>query len=217
MLTLAAVYTGTLRELPEGQQTGIFKTSTSAKVWIGPEGLQGDVQADRRVHGGPEKAVHQMSTQTYERLQVAFPHLSAKLTPGSLGENLTIPGMDDFEVCIGDCWRVGEALLQVNQMRRPCWKINHRFDEDGLSHFLQESHATGWYYRVLEPGFVQAGDPVALEAQPHPGYTLAALWQLYQEQRPTFEALADWAALPALTLDWRIRLQQRHDWQRANP
>lgn len=213
MPELLAVYLGRLRELPpEGQLTGMFKTACQDRLWIGPEGLEGDVQADRRFHGGPEKAVHQMSLTTYQRISEKFPLLKAMAQPGSLGENLSVTDMDDSNVCIGDRIRIGTALLEVSQPRSPCWKINHRFDEASLSRFLQDSGCPGWYYRVLEPGHVQAGDAVAIEARPHPDHTLSALWVLYNDLNPSLATLADWAALDALNSDWRLKFRQRLEW-----
>ena len=119
---------------------------------IGPEGFSGDAQADRRVHGGPEKAVHLYPAAHYTRLAERFPEAAAQLQPGSLGENISSSTLDETRVRIGDIFRLGEARLQVCQPRSPCWKIDDRFGCAGMAAYIAEQRLTGWYFRVLQPG-----------------------------------------------------------------
>lgn len=216
-MILAAVFVGGIRPLPpEGQSTGMFKTAVTGLVEAGPQGLAGDVQADRRVHGGPEKAVHHYPAGHYRRLALAFPECAALLIPGVLGENLSTEGMTEESVCLGDVLRMGGCVLQVSQPRRPCWKINHRLGEPGAAQFITEHGITGWYYRVLEPGTLGPGDTVELLARNPEPVSLARLWQASLEPRPDPSELEFQARTPGLTPAWAKRLEDRARWLRDN-
>lgn len=155
---MTTLFLGGIRPLPpENQPTGMFKREHLQPVWLGAEGLAGDAQADRRVHGGPEKAFHQYPVGHYAQLAAAFPEAAPLLVPGSLGENLSVPGWDEATVCIGDVFRLGDARIQVSQPRSPCWKIDRRFGQEGMMRLIAERGLTGWYYRVVEEGEVAAG------------------------------------------------------------
>jgi MOSC domain-containing protein YiiM len=166
-LIVKALYRGRLRSLePEGQRTGIYKDPIDVAE-VTAEGIAGDQQADRRFHGGAEKALHQYAVSSYERIVESFPELQGTAVPGSIGENISSSGLTDAGVCIGDIYRMGPVLVQVSQPRSPCWKINHRFRVERLSRFIEQHRITGWYYRVLEPGVLTVGDDIALVERPN--------------------------------------------------
>lgn len=207
---------GGIGALPEGRPTAIYKAPVEAPVDIGPEGLAGDAQADRRVHGGPEKAVHLYPADHYPKLAAAFPEAAGTLVVGSLGENLSVTGVSEADICIGDVFAFGGARLQVSQPRSPCWKIDSRHGQDGMAAFIAEHGLTGWYFRVLQSGRAAPGDGLELlERNPEP-LTLAEMWRGWQAHRPDPAALARWAATPGLTPDWRRRLEQRVVWLQAH-
>ena len=157
-MAMVTLYLGGIRPLPpENQPTGVFKREHPQSVWLGIEGLAGDAQADRRVHGGPEKALHQYPVAHYARLATAFPDAAPLLVPGSIGENLSVPGWDETNVRIGDVFRFGDARIQVSQPRSPCWKIDRRYGTQGMARHISEHGLTGWYFRVLEEGEVAPG------------------------------------------------------------
>jgi MOSC domain-containing protein YiiM len=211
------LYCGGIRPLPpENQPTGIFKSARHEPLWLDREGLAGDAQADRRVHGGPEKALHQYPVGHYARLAAAYPEAAADLVPGSIGENLSVPGWDEATVCIGDIFRLGDARIQVCQPRSPCWKIDHRYAAPGMSRFIEAQGLTGWYFRVLEAGEVTSGCAFERIEQPAPGITLARLWQTRITQRPAIDELELLAAAPGLASDWVRRLGERAAWLRSN-
>ena len=214
---LTGVFAGGLTLLgPEGQLSGIVKRALGARVRVERDGLAGDEHADPRVHGGPEKAVHQYAVAHYARLAAAFPSAAAGLVPGSLGENLSAPGMDEHDVCIGDIYTVGSAVLQVSQPRRPCWKINHRFDVERLSVHIAEHRMTGWYYRVLVPGEIGVGDTIALRDRPDGRFTIDRFWRVQADHRPDPDELEALAAVPGLAPEWCERFAHRVFWLRAN-
>ncbi len=172
---MVRLYLGGIRPLPPGNEpTGIFKDERAAPVWLGREGLAGDAQADRRVHGGPEKALHQYPVAHYARLAAAFPDVAALLVRGSMGENLSVSGWDEDKVCIGDVFRSGDARIQVSQPRSPCWKIDRRYGVVGMMQRIGEQGLTGWYFRVLDEGEVGPGCVFELLERPADAASVAA-------------------------------------------
>lgn len=216
-LTLGGLFAGGLRPLPpEGQLTGMFKAPVAGRCEIGPTGLAGDRQADPRYHGGPQKALHHYPAEHYERLAQARPGLAGLLAPGVLGENLSTRGWTEHEVCIGDIFRLGTARIQVSEPRSPCWKIDARCEDNGLSRLIAAEGLTGWYYRVLTPGSVAVGDRFELEERPAPGLTLARLWRARIDHRPDPDELAMLGAAAGLSPAWQKRLAERRAWLLGN-
>jgi MOSC domain-containing protein YiiM len=137
--------------------TGIFKEPVAGRVMIRRLHVDGDRQADRRVHGGERKAVNAYSHANYDRrnrtLQRVLPY-------GMFGENLTIEGLDEEAVGIGDRFRIGSVLLEAVQPRLPCYKLGVRFDDPSMTRRFFDAGRFGIYFRVLEEGDVGAGDDV---------------------------------------------------------
>jgi len=211
------IFLGGLRPLPpEGQMTGMYKTRCTHPVFCGPEGLDGDRQGDLRVHGGPDKAVHLYPVTHYARLAELMPAAQALLVPGVLGENLSLAGLDESGVCIGDIFAFGDARLQVTQPRRPCWKISHRLGVDAASRLVADHGLTGWYFRVLQSGTIPPDGVLELLDRPAPGMTLARLWVVEQAHRPAVEEMRVLAAATGLAAQWAQRLRNRADWLERN-
>ena len=183
---------------------------------LGETGLEGDMQADRRVHGGPEKAVHHYPAGNYQKLAAAFPAIAEQFIPGSLGENISTAGFDENTVCIGDIFSLGEARLQISQPRSPCWKIDHRYATPGVARHVAEHGITGWYYRVLAGGRVKSGDFLCLEERLEGAVLLHELWTVWNEHRPALDDLRRFAEAPGLTPGWRKKLLERSNWLLAN-
>lgn len=213
-----SLFVGNIRPLPEsGRPTGIYKQPATGRLDLGPEGFTTDRQADRRVHGGPDKAVHLYPAAHYARLAERFPEAASALVSGSLGENLSTASLDENGVRLGDIWQLGTARLQVSQPRSPCWKIDERFCADGMAAFIAEHRLTGWYWRVLTPGRVVPGDNLSCEASDPDAFTLAEAMLLFQQHRPPLDQLARLAAAPAIAAGWRQKIEQRLEWLRRNP
>lgn len=212
-----SLFVGDIRPLPEsGRPSGIYKQPVHSALELGPEGFVGDRQADRRVHGGPEKAVHLYPSRHYTRLAARFPDAAPQLVPGSLGENIACAELDESDVSIGDIYRLGTARLQVCQPRNPCWKIDERFASDGMALFIAEERLTGWYWRVLTPGRVAPGDELHLEEAAGNSLSLAAALLLCQTHRPPLTELAALAAAPGIATGWRQKIETRLAWLRQN-
>jgi MOSC domain-containing protein YiiM len=215
--TIDHVFAGGLAVLqPEGQRTGIFKQRQAGPVRVELQGIVGDQHGDTRVHGGPEKAVHQYAAQNYQRLAQAFAPSAAHLVAGSLGENICAFGLSELNVHIGDVFRIGSSLLQVSQPRSPCWKINHRFDAERMSMFVARERITGWYYRVLEPGWLQAGDRIELLERHNERFSIDQFWQVQLAHRPLIDDLLALADSVGLAAEWKRRLGERAKYLHKN-
>lgn len=211
--TIQAVFVGEVALLgPEGHRTGMFKRPVAARLEVNAQGLAGDQQADRRFHGGPEKALHHYAAENYVHLARRYPLYAGDFVPGSLGENLSTCGWDEDDVHIGDVFRAGDTLLQVSQPRSPCWKIDHRFGIDDLSMTVANDRVTGWYYRVLRRGFLAVGDPFELVEQQSGSLSVRDFWRIWQDHRPGVEELMTVCGARGLAADWRERIQKRASW-----
>lgn len=206
---------------PPGKTSAIAKQPVDGPLPLGPEGFPGDEQADRRVHGGPEKAVHHYPRDHYAAWRDALHPAPAVLdAAGAFGENLSTTGLTEADVCVGDVWRLGGAVLQVSQARQPCWKLNHRFGVRDMAKRVQTTGRTGWYYRVLEAGAVARGDALSLIDRPHAAWPLTRLLRVLYVTPLDRAALTAMAALPELASSWRNLAENRlargtvEDWNR---
>lgn len=171
-----------------GMRTAFGKQAVLGPVRVLHEHLEGDAQADRRYHGGPDMALLACGVQDLA------PHL---------GENLTLADATEETVCIGDVWRAGTALLEVASPRRPCRKISQYWQRPELLRLVEESGRTGWYLRVLEEGALQAGDEIALVARPNPEWSILRSFRT-RRRSPDAHALAQVAALSDRWKSWLI-------------
>jgi MOSC domain-containing protein YiiM len=138
-------------------RTGIFKEPVAFRVHVGKLGLDGDGQADLTVHGGPDKAVYAYDLSGYAHWRRA---LARDLPLGQFGENLTVEGLPETEVRIGDAYRIGTALFQVSQPRSPCFKLAMKMEMPDFPRRFLAAGRTGFYFSVLEEGEVGAGDTI---------------------------------------------------------
>ncbi len=197
---------------PEATRTGIVKIARD-RIAATAAGISGDVQADRRVHGGPDKAVHHFPAEHYPALAAAFPTASGLLAPGALGENVSTRGWTEQDVAIGDVHAVGAVRLQVSQPRSPCWKIDARLDQPGVARWIAAQGIAGWYCRVLAPGELDIGAELVLIDRSAHAVSVREFWQLVQQHRPDPDRLRQLAALPGLAGDWQRRLGERAGWR----
>lgn len=207
------LFAGSVRPLePDCTPTGIYKTRAATPLQLSLTGLEGDQQADRRFHGGPEKALHLYPSQHYPRLSQAYPELAPVFVPGSLGENLSCDAWDETSACIGDVLALGNCRIQVSQPRSPCWKINHKFDCPTLSKWIADEGITGWYFRVLTPGMVQPDDELHLLERNADPIPVLHIWRSHVEHRPQRDELLRIAASPGLNPEWAKKFRDRANW-----
>lgn len=203
-MTKITLLTGRVAPLPGSDRTsGIAKTPVTRPLLLGPVGFEGDEQADLRVHGGVEKAVHHYPFDHYPGWREDLGPLAVLDAPGAFGENISTLGMTEANVAVGDVFRLGRALVQVSQGRQPCWKLSQRFGVANMARRVQDSGRTGWYYRVLEPGLVAPGDAMVLLDRQAPDWTLHRLWHALYVDRLNLGELQGIAALDVLAEGWR--------------
>ncbi|QLK86855.1 MOSC domain-containing protein [Staphylococcus sp. 17KM0847] len=186
--------------------TAAFKQATDQSVWLAKDGLHGDNVADTRFHGGTEKALFAYCADHY----TAFSHKYHQNIPvGSNGENIAVRHMNETSVCIGDIYQIGEAVVQVSQPRRPCWKPSRRLGILEFAEMLEETGHTGWYYRVLQEGYIQRGDELILQERPYPEWSIQRMNDVLNHSKDIklMQALKDASFTPESwqnTLDKRI-------------
>ena len=188
--------------------SAIAKQPTAGSVRVAALGIEGDEQGDTRVHGGPDKAVHHYPFDHYAWWRDELGEHPLLQSPGAFGENFSSSGWTEDDVCLGDVVRAGTALLQVSQGRQPCWKLNDRFGQPNVARTMQHSGRTGWYYRVLQEGAVQAGDTLEIVERPHPAWTVRRLADLLFNRTLDRDQLQAASALP-LPPSWQKILGHR--------
>lgn len=190
--------------------SAIFKQPVNGPVHVGRYGLVGDGQADRENHGGPDKAVLSYSADHYpDWLPVLGPESA---TYGAFGENLTITGLTEADVCIGDIWRFGDddALqLQVSQPRQPCWKLARKWRIHDLVAQVQNNGRTGWYWRVLLRGSAEAGQALTLRQRSQEKWTVTAANDVMHHRKHDLSAALELSAVPELSESWQRHLAGR--------
>ncbi len=153
--------------------TGFYKQVVSGRVTLTTLGLLGDSVADRKRHNGPDKAVLCYAASHYQRW--AADHPSLPMSAGALAENLTIHGADETSVCVGDHYRIGRCQVQVSQPRKPCWKIARRWGVKTLTKEVTQTGRTGWFFRVITEGELEAGQALELIDRPHPSWPISRI------------------------------------------
>lgn len=188
-------------------QTAFFKLPVAGHARVGRLGILGDQQADLKFHGGVDKAVLAYSADHYEHWRQ---HLNLpEMTGGGFGENLTIAGLDESTVCIGDHWQAGAVLFEVSQPRQPCWKMGRRWQIPDLPKQVIANGRSGWYLRVLQEGELAANANIALTHRPHPSWTITRASQILYHEPDNIDGMQQLASLPELSLAWKEELRER--------
>ncbi len=162
--------------------TGIHKQPVAGAVMLKKLGFVGDEQADLSVHGGLDKAVYAYPSEHYafwEAQRLAVLKRDEPLPPGSIGENLTLQGVLESDVWIGDRLHIGSALLEVTEPRQPCYKFNAKMGFNHAVKTMVQAGNTGFYLRVIETGELAAGDAITLV----PGRREMSIAQINERRR----------------------------------
>ena len=187
--------------------TGIFKEPVSGRIAVRRLNLEGDRQADLTVHGGPDKAIYAYPAEYYQYWKEQFPRM--ELPWGMFGENLTIRGLSEETVSIGDRFQVGSAQLVVKQPRVPCYKLGLKFGRDDILKRFLQSGLTGFYFAVLKEGEVAAGDLISLLQRDEGQVKVADITRLYHQDRHNLDLLRRVLAVESLPEVWRSYFLQR--------
>jgi len=225
---LICVRAGKAMPFAREQMSAIDKAPIKAPVAVNFMGLTTDEQADRRHHGGPLKAVHQLAMATYDKINAEF---GLKIRVGTLGENLTTEAvtglleMDESTVCIGDVFQYGQdeiidgnggdsVQLRIVQPRRPCYKINDQIGQfskvPNIASWVTKQGIAGWYFQVVRDGMISSDLPVYLIERPYPFATLEKLWRLANsKEKFDAEVIEPWLAIECLEDSWKTVLAKK--------
>jgi MOSC domain-containing protein YiiM len=200
---LVSVNVGLPKDVPwQGKtvHTGVWKYPVDGPAMVRRLNIDGDGQGDLNGHGGEQRAVLVYQLDSYRHWEK---HFGQELSYGSFGENLTIDGLADDEVCIGDRYRIGEAEFEVTQPRVTCYRVGMRLGQPELPALLVSHHRPGFYMRVITEGHIQAGDQIVkTRTGPH-ALTVADTDALLYLPGRNAGRLRDATDIPALSPGWQ--------------
>lgn len=208
---ILSVLTGKVRPFRGiDEPSAIGKLPVANPIEVSHFGLAGDEQADLINHGGLDKAIHHYPADHYPFWREELGNHPLLETAGGFGENISTQGLVESEACIGDHYRLGTALVEISQGRQPCWKLGHRFGVAAVTARVVETRRSGWYYRVLEPGRVAAGDMLSLVERPLPQWSVERTFGLLigGDHKRDPAAVRELAGLEVLARSWRKRAEQ---------
>ncbi|MFJ3459254.1 6-hydroxyaminopurine reductase [Scandinavium goeteborgense] len=156
------VFTGSVREYEGSRPSAIAKLQVDGELELTERGLVGDEQAEKKIHGGPDRALCHYPREHYADWVQEFPEQAELFCAPAFGENLSTVGLTEKNVFIGDIYRWGDALIQVTQPRSPCFKLNYHFGISDMSSLMQSSGKMGWLYRVILAGKVSSDQSLEL-------------------------------------------------------
>ncbi len=187
------------------EATSIWKSPVDGRVTVRGVNSEGDDQADRRVHGGPDKAIYSYAREDEDwwAEQIGRP-----LEAGTFGENLTLQGMDVTGAVVGERWEIGGTVLEVAQPRMPCWKLGARMGDPGFPDVFSDAGRPGAYLRIILEGDVGAGDAVRVIHRPSHGVTVGEVARIYHSARDEAHRLLDVPELAVVLKRWAARRQR---------
>lgn len=161
-------------------RSAIWKSPVSGRVRVRGVNLDGDDQADREAHGGPDKAVYAYAVEDYRWWEK---ELGRPLEHAQFGENLTTEGVDVTGALVGERWRVGSTLLEVSEPRVPCWRLGVRMEDPAFPRHFTEAGRPGTYLRILEEGDLGAEDTVEVVTRPDHDVSIGTVFRIYTRDR----------------------------------
>lgn len=188
-------------------ETGMLKDPIEDQIWLSTTGLAGDEVADKKNHGGAEKAVFAYPIQhyTYWRETEGIEQIDI----GAMGENLSVLEMDEQTVCIGDIYTFGDAIIQVSQPREPCWKPGELLGVKNLAAQIKQTGRSGWYFRVLKEGNVLSRIDIELTERPYPEWSIAACQEIAAEPLVNLRRSRALLGCEALADRWKRPLRKK--------
>lgn len=213
------VFTGKVQQ-KYGLETAIDKMPVDGTLHLSLNGLSGDECADMKNHGGPERALHQYPAEHYDYWQEKYGNQTAQVldttadtvpewkAPG-MGENLSTTGMLETNVCIGDQYQWGEAIIEVSQPRSPCFKLNRRWQLENFAVDMQDISRCGWLYRVLKTGMVSRDDTLTLIHRPDNAMTIRQVCDIFFGDPLNRSGLEALSAQAALSESWKGKIDKR--------
>jgi MOSC domain-containing protein YiiM len=203
-----SINVGAVREFEyEGRpaRSAIWKSPVVGRVAARGVNLDGDDQADRKAHGGPDKAVYAYAIEDTRRWEQ---EIGRSLAFGEFGENLTSEGIEVNDALVGERWRIGTAVLEVAEPRIPCWRLGVRMNDKMFPRRFTEAMRPGAYLRILVEGDVGAGDEIRVVERPDHDLTIRDVFRIYTRDRHEVDRLI---AVPQMSESWR---RWANDWLR---
>jgi MOSC domain-containing protein YiiM len=214
-MRVASVQVGTPRTVgtPDAEDrmeraftSAIWKSPVRGPVFASALGLAGDAVANTKVHGGVDQALLMYAAAHYPLWRA---ELGRELSFGAFGENLTVDGLDESSVCIGDLLQIGTLTLEVSQPRQPCATLARRHQVPDMIAIVRGNGRSGWYLRVKTEGRIEAGQTIQLAERPNPSWTVRRAALAYQAREREPASAADLAQCQGLSQAWRARLAGR--------
>jgi MOSC domain-containing protein YiiM len=202
---LLSVNVGTVREFEYNgrpARSAIWKSPVAGRVAVRGVNLAGDDQADRRAHGGPDKALYAYAV---EDLGWWAQEIGRPLQCGELGENLTTEGIDVNGARVGERWAIGTTVLEISEPRVPCWRLGARMNDKLFPRRFTEALRPGAYLRILVEGDVGAGDEIQVMERPNHELTIRDVLRIYAFDRQEVGRLL---AIPGMSESWRTWAEQ---------
>ncbi len=187
-------------------KTGIYKLPVNEPILLGKEDVKNDHVVDRKHHGGVDKACYLYSKDHYRFWKERYPDLDWQW--GMLGENLTVEGLDESKIYIGDIFGLGDAVVQVSQPRYPCYKLGVRFENQKMVRDFLEAPYPGVYVRIIKEGFVKTGDKMVLQEQAKNSMSVAEIYSPFTSQIDNKELIEKAIEIPGLAAAWRRDLKK---------
>jgi MOSC domain-containing protein YiiM len=178
-------------------KSAIWKSPVAGRIAARGVNLEGDTQADRKAHGGPDKALYAYAredAQWWER------SLGRPLAFGEFGENLTTAGIEVNDALVGERWQVGSAVLEVSEPRVPCWRLGVRMNDREFPRRFTEALRPGSYLRIVVEGDVAAGDDIRLIERPNHDVTIRDVFRIFAHDRHEVERLL---TVPRMSASWQ--------------
>ena len=208
--TVEAICAGRAVKFRESEKSAIAKQVVDGPVRVATLGLVGDEQADLVNHGGPDMALHLYPLDHHDYWREELGDHPLLDTPGGFGSNLAVAGLREDDICLGDRLRLGNALIEACQPRKPCWKIEHRFGEKKMVKRILRTGRCGIYFRVIEEGEVSAGSPLTVERHGNKDWSIArifgAVWGTAEKRDPFL--LREVAELPLLADRMKAKVRE---------
>ncbi|MDA3951123.1 MAG: MOSC domain-containing protein [Spirochaeta sp.] len=207
---------------PDGEESAIRKAPVDGPVAATAAGLAGDEHASHG-HGGPDKVILHCAAEHYDTYRRHYAGFLADLAGPrrGFGENVTTRGMTEEDVCLGDRYRIGTeadgVVGEVTGFRQPCWKLGYNSGVKEIPKVMQDEGSAGWYYRVIAPGRIAAGDVFTLLERPYPQWTIGRLTRAFYGTPLDREFLHEVRAIPVLGEELQRVIDARLETGRVEP
>lgn len=194
-------------------RTGMFKKPVNERIYLDKLGFHGDGVGDTRIHGGNDLAV---CAYFVDHFSFWNNELNRLLEPGAFGENLSLAGIDETQINVGDVFSLGEAEIEVSQPRQPCHKLNKVFKYQGMACKVQTTGFTGCYFRVKKKGWVEPGAAIEKVQDGLGKISIDKINTLMFKEKNDINLLSKVVSQEALSLEWREKFEKRLK-SHANP